>query len=1310
MIDSALPSIQPVILNMSSQDNEESDRQYHDDDSSSSEDDSDDDSDDSSYEDSNVKNDHDISTDRKDKSCLMPEQKQNDNLINDVSSSIEDDSGDNSDDESDEKNDHGMSIYCHIPEQEQDDNLIRRQKAPLFIRQKKWADTFTCQDQMALFVIRELLSNATDAILRQDRKSDEFTVKDGKVDITVKGTGKTTILLKVTDNGDGCEDFEKSIMTEGTSVNANKIGEGISTGGKGSAKDCFSVQDGFKFVSKTKNGRWRYFAGSQDVALEHVRDCKFLNLENQINRGAQAEKSIERIKKCACMSRKKSFVSKNKDSCLNNHGTTVELALAPIVTAKKKAITLPTRIRRMKLAVEKVIKNTVGTNGELSGLQFKLNEKVLSPLLAVDTKEHEIVNDNKRSKAPYTNFNKQFKCFKGEYQGLDNGDALIVVVSETGMYQFHKQFQTNHMKKLTLVIKCSNSCKQLDASRLHFRNANHQDVLEEIKSRMIHMSDMKSVTNPNTNKGDGDSKIVCKCNSDVSSIDPLAAFFDLDFDYSFDDGNFVTDGAKYLKRKEIDEIHKQKKVETAEFAKKQSNVLVQIPVACPQNMSPLDPRVILVTHTSRHVDYLIAMQEKDHVPSKPSIHGTNQTDHSKLYRMYCITINMINNVRKAAEELNAGELCSKDLRVQIEVNDNPHEMSIHKTHSHRHVDGKCVIGVNLLDLESGKARFRYDYPKGIPYKKYMSLLNTIIYSIAHCLMHKKACKCQKSHEFPCAHFYEIESKIRSYLTNVGVTDHRYSIPDYIKKANQYAKKLNLSHISLTQKKKELTSPTRFSDRLSSTQCSAHEEKSISSDTDRSIEVSNEENEQKKGLDTLRSKLHFDDTTKSNSCPTNPIIAQLKERDLLGSDFSHSSIDNNTGELDDIDDHSNVGNHNNDPFKENSIGTEGSNYEHHEKTLEDIMIERTDVNDQANLKICKNNLCQASHYDGDPIKDQNINNEENSSEKSAKENDVPDAKNTIATDLLVSVRKIQEQNKDKIFHTVDSENQSLTPRPSEENMKQIVDKMFSTSDENPSLINIGNCIEDKYKVKLFSEEKKIVRQRLTGLIRKEVKPKLFDFDKEKVKREESIKEKTDDTHSKNAETPTGTRKDSNQTKATNSSIWTQNTKQSKELSKNMRNSFGTVYKSPQRVMSSDLNSISKKRKFLDDDVSEEGKGWPSDSIETNGIIPLNFSRLNDDHTVLVEHTVFVRENSSITRDHYLIDAFKACTNKKIFTQEYGKELQVELALSRNKKVYYDVETARSAKIREVLTLDDLMFPLNFSVYYVMSLKTGDEMTF
>lgn len=214
---------------------------------------------------------------------------------------------------------------------EKDSSLIRRKKASLAKRQKKWVDSFTGKTQIATFLIRELIANATDAILRMviSGKIPGFTTYNGRIDISLKPIGTNSVLLKVTDNDDGCESFRTSIMIEGTTINNYNNQEAVITGGKGSAKDCFAVQDGFKFVSKTIGGCWRYLAGSQDVALEYAKGCCYMNMDDDYNCGSDAESRIERMKVCDCKS-KRYFSS--SDNVEDDHGTTIELAVAPIGT------------------------------------------------------------------------------------------------------------------------------------------------------------------------------------------------------------------------------------------------------------------------------------------------------------------------------------------------------------------------------------------------------------------------------------------------------------------------------------------------------------------------------------------------------------------------------------------------------------------------------------------------------------------------------------------------------------------------------------------------------------------------------------------------------------------------------------------------------------------------------------------------------------------------------------------------------------------------------------------------------------------
>ena len=57
---------------------------------------------------------------------------------------------------------------------------------------------------------------------------------------------------------------------------------------------------------------------------------------------------------------------------------------------------------------------------------------------------------------------------------------------------------------------------------------------------------------------------------------------------------------------------------------------------------------------------------------------------------------MVHNIRKAAVMKGLGELCSTSVRVELIDVDGK---VIYATHNH--VDGTCVIGVNLLRLAEG---------------------------------------------------------------------------------------------------------------------------------------------------------------------------------------------------------------------------------------------------------------------------------------------------------------------------------------------------------------------------------------------------------------------------------------------------------------------------------------------------------------------------------------------------------------------------------------------------------------------------------
>jgi hypothetical protein len=83
-------------------------------------------------------------------------------------------------------------------------SLSRRQKPPLVVRQKKWSDGFPGIDTVADFVTRELLSNATDAMLRNSyaQNNDGFAASADGIEIEISAFDQS-IFLKVTEKGAG---------------------------------------------------------------------------------------------------------------------------------------------------------------------------------------------------------------------------------------------------------------------------------------------------------------------------------------------------------------------------------------------------------------------------------------------------------------------------------------------------------------------------------------------------------------------------------------------------------------------------------------------------------------------------------------------------------------------------------------------------------------------------------------------------------------------------------------------------------------------------------------------------------------------------------------------------------------------------------------------------------------------------------------------------------------------------------------------------------------------------------------------------
>lgn len=426
----------------------------------------------------------------------------------------------------------------------------------------------------------------------------------------------------------------------------------------------------------------------------------------------------------------------------------------------------------------------------------------MKPLLSVSPKKYELEANRLISKSKFTRFNKDLECYQGSFDGDLYGNSLVVVVAETGMFQFFKEIRTNHRKDVTIVVKCSKSCKQLDANRSQFRSDGHKDVFEELKRRVSEVGEIEAIMSPEV--GNLDPEDIVKDYSKYSSTDPIGAFLSSSIGVDDINGSFSLGPLKKENRERIKNAIKKKK---EMFAKRQSRELAVVPVAAQGHLSMIDPRVTLARHTSKHIDYLIEKSRPTIdgvIPSPPYLFGTVQSTRLKLYRIFCIAVNMVYSVRESATVLGlGGKLCSSEVRVVLDIRDDQDGKAVHATHAHS--NGKCVIGVNLLRLVDGKAEIRHD-TKGMDMtqKSMMSLLDTIIHEVAHCLTHTHPSKseCGEDH---CLHFYETESKLRSHLISSGVTLQRQCIPAYVKKVCQYSKKLSLETIPAPRgRKKKVT--------------------------------------------------------------------------------------------------------------------------------------------------------------------------------------------------------------------------------------------------------------------------------------------------------------------------------------------------------------------------------------------------------------------------------------------------------------------------------------------------------------------------
>uniref|UniRef100_A0A7S0C255 Uncharacterized protein n=1 Tax=Proboscia inermis TaxID=420281 RepID=A0A7S0C255_9STRA len=89
------------------------------------------------------------------------------------------------------------------------------------------------------------------------------------------------------------------------------------------------------------------------------------------------------------------------------------------------------------------------------------------------------------------------------------------------MFQFLREFPTNHNKNVIIIIKCTKSCEQLDANRSRFRSEGNQAIFEELKRRITEVSELAAIMSPEV--GNADPEHILRCNGDISSTDPIGA-------------------------------------------------------------------------------------------------------------------------------------------------------------------------------------------------------------------------------------------------------------------------------------------------------------------------------------------------------------------------------------------------------------------------------------------------------------------------------------------------------------------------------------------------------------------------------------------------------------------------------------------------------------------------------------------------------------------------------------------------------------------------------------------------------------------
>eukprot|EP00957_Ditylum_brightwellii_P053419 4048579-Ditylum_brightwellii.AAC.1 len=136
-----------------------------------------------------------------------------------------------------------------------------------------------------------------------------------------------------------------------------------------------------------------------------------MDLELKENRGSNAEDRLEAMKKCSCME----SISTDTESCYVTHGTTVTLALAPVLAGTAKKNRSNSRLRKVEDTVKKVIAFTAGFNSEIDGIGFTLNGEKIKPLLHLDETKGNVEANKGVHKTKFSKFNKDVECYKAKF-------------------------------------------------------------------------------------------------------------------------------------------------------------------------------------------------------------------------------------------------------------------------------------------------------------------------------------------------------------------------------------------------------------------------------------------------------------------------------------------------------------------------------------------------------------------------------------------------------------------------------------------------------------------------------------------------------------------------------------------------------------------------------------------------------------------------------------------------------------------------------------------------------------------------------